>query len=292
MSREIGSLSLYGASVLSLAAWAFVPISWVSYGSELPGSIVSYDTITILTPSLQGFLFWLAAGVAVLLLVGGVVSLRWRVIRWPGIALMLSLVGFPLAGLSHAVSNLGPWTICDRIETNSGDLYAFCDSSFMQGQLMALTRVESENFLVTRLKVLGVTNGDSPRSWASVIRPANPKEHYGQLYLTDENFLVGIRYGNHCFMAYDISKQYFIGRDEIKEVSPFVCLDAAQSLHQDDVTEVEKARRALSPGDSGYPSDAAIASGREHANPEVRKTAEMLLSEGAADRDFDGELEK
>ena len=142
---------------------------------------------------------------------------------------------------------------------------------------MAIGRIKTENLLATEIKVFGITNGDSPRRWASVVRPANPQNIYGQLYLTDRLMLVGIRYGNHCFLAYDLSSKKLYGRKNIKKVSPFICLNADDELHVADIETIRKRIKEGTPDMNGYPHRDALESSIRHRNPRVKAVAENLL---------------
>lgn len=143
---------------------------------------------------------------------------------------------------------------------------------------MALAMVKKDNFLFTRMKVLGTNNGDSPRSWASVIRPAYHQETYGQLYLTDQQMLVGVRSGNKCYLAYDVSSGKFYGHGEIETVSPFISLGKNDALDLDDIDTIRKRIKEQEPGTAGHPRTDSLKIGRMHPNPIVKEVAENLLT--------------
>lgn len=143
---------------------------------------------------------------------------------------------------------------------------------------MALTRVDVESTWFTRLKVLGANNGDSPRSWASIVRPTNPKDEYGQLYLTQSNMLVGIRYDNKCYLAYDLDDKQFFGHGDIEHISPFICIDAIGNLHGEDIRSIEKTISEETPGTSGYPYKESLEPELNNPNPNVRRVTEALLT--------------
>ncbi len=260
-----------------LGVWALVPVSWATRRPYIEGKMFSHDTITILSPFVSSILSWGSITVAACLLILSIRSKRWPRIEFPIVALLIAVVAFPCAGIAHIFSNLAPWTLHGRVTDSDGESYVFCDSSFLQGQLMAIGSIETENLLATEIKVLGVTNGDSPRSWASVIRPANPQNTYGQLYLTDQQMLVGIRYGNHCFLAYDLVSKKFYGHGDIKKASPFICLNADDELHVADLETIRKLIKESTADMNGYPHRDALESSIRHRNPRVRAVAESLL---------------
>ena len=272
------SVILYAVAVAVFATWALLPTSWATERPYVSGEMFHYDSITILAPFVSSALFYASAVMAGILLILALLAYRWPVVRFPVVALLLAIAAFPYAGLHHTFSNLGPWTMHGRVSDSAGNSYVFCDSSFLQGQIMALTRVDSENGLLTRLKVLGANNGDSPRSWASVVRPMNPSDEYGQLYLTQLNMLVGTRYDNHCYLAYDLDNKQFFGHGDIEHVSPFICLDFDDDLHDDDIRSIEKAISESTAGTSGYPHKESLESELDNANPNVRRVAQNLLT--------------
>lgn len=251
-------------------------MSWTSFRTQEIDEQFHYNSITVLAPFVSRWLFYASATTSGVLLIFGFLSFRWRAIRFPAIAFVLAVFAFPCAGINHLVSNLGPWTMCDRVEDEEGNSYVFCDSSFLQGQVMALTRVEQENIWITKVRILGTTNGDSPRSWASVVRPANAQDDYGQLYLTEANKLVGIRFDNRCYLVYDLNERKFLGHGDVEQISPFICIGAADELHYADVRAIERVI-SKSTQTSGYPRKRSLLSALSHPNPKVRLVAEDFL---------------
>lgn len=267
--------------MILFATWAFLPTSWKTetYRPYAAGEIFSYDTITIIAPFVTKILLWASVIVAACLLILSVLAYKWPVIRFPSVARLFAIVIFPCAGLTHTFLNLGPWTIYGRVTDSAGQSYVFCDSSFLQGQIMAIASVETENLLFSRLKVLGTNNGDSPRSWASVIRPANPQNTYGQLYLTDQHMLAGVRFNNNCYLAYDLASKKIYGHGDIEKISPFICLDKDDEIHLPDIDTIWKRIKEGKPGVAGYPHRDALESAIRHPNQKVRDVAESFLSQ-------------
>ncbi len=239
----------------------------------------SQNTITILSPLVSNALLWGSIAAAACLLLLSTRSKKWPRIKFPIAALLIAIVAFPCAGITHAIFNIAPWTLHGRVTDSAGQSYVFCDSSFLQGQMMAIGRIETGNLLATQIKVFGFNNGDSPRSWASVIRPANSQDTYGQLYLTDRQMLVGVRYDNHCSLAYNLVSKEFFGHGDIEKSSPFICLDADDELHAADIETIRKRIREDRPGRSmsGYPHRDALESAIKHSNPRVKAVAKSLL---------------
>ena len=80
-------------------------------------------------------------------------------------------------------------------------------------------------------------NGDSPRSWASVIRPVGASDEYGQLYLKN-GYLIGVRYDNRCYLVYNLESGTAYGHGDIESLSPFICLAHGDSPNKLDVQRI------------------------------------------------------
>ena len=181
------------------------------------------------------------------------------------------------------------WTKEAELAGTDGYVYSFMDYSFMQGQTMKLVRERNSQGRTTE-EELGSTNGDSPRSWASVIRPKGaPDDDYGQLYLNPDGVILGIRYDNHCYFAYDTESGKFSGCDVIKSLSPFLLIEADTELHEPDILatilEAVKASDFYEKNPewqqhyslSGCPKKETLIKGLEHPNERVRELSKQLL---------------
>jgi hypothetical protein len=266
-----GSLILYVFSIVTFIFLANIPMTGDI--SNVPG----IGGIVLLAPWIAKSVFWVSIILAVVLLILAILSFVYETIRFPVIALLLSIAGFPYAAIQNVVSSLASWTLHSRIQTEDKETYIFCNISFLQGQTMAISRLEREGPLFTNLTVLGTNNGDSPRSWASIIRPAGAIDEYGQLYLTDRQVLVGIRYENRCYLTYDIEQRKFLGHGDIESLSPFVCLNANTKIHEPDVQRIREQMRTTAPGLPGFPHRDTLQAGLQHPNPRVREIAKGLL---------------
>lgn len=266
-----GSLILYAIAIVVFGSLALIPESWTSTGRPVG------ENITILAPWVTKSILWVSVIMAVILFIMAVLGDGYKRIRFPATAILLSIIGFPAAFIIHFGLNLGPWTMHGRIQTTSKDIFIFCDSHFLQGQMMALTHLKIESSFFTRLKVFGISFGDPPSSWALIIRPVGAKDEYGQLYLADDQILVGIRYDNLCCMTYDLKQHLFQGREEIKSLSPFVCLSADSKIHEPDVQRIHEFMRTTAPGLPGFPHRDTLQAGLQHPNPRVREIAKGLL---------------
>ncbi|MCA9449937.1 MAG: hypothetical protein KC931_22640, partial [Candidatus Omnitrophica bacterium] len=194
----------------------------------------------------------------------------------------LAVIGFPLAFLGALVYAVGPWTIEAESKGPNGEAYYFLDTSFLQGQTMALAKSDRISWWKQEFEVLGCNNGDSPRSWASVIRPAGaPAEDYGQLYWSPEDVLVGIRYDQKCFLAYDLPRDRFIGHDDVEELSPFILLGPDTVPHEPDVQAIREEIARVPEGGYLYPPGRphidSVTPELNHPNPIVRELAAEFL---------------
>jgi hypothetical protein len=183
----------------------------------------------------------------------------------------------------------GTWTKEAELVGPDGYVYSFMDFSFLQGQTMTLVR-EREGEKDT-YEELGSTNGDSPRSWTSVIRPAGASdEDYGQLYLSPTNNIVGIRYSHKCYFTYGINSGVFHGHGDVETTSPFILLDAHTKLHEPDVLatilEVIKEREFFENYSGEYfreslpgsPIRSTLTEGQRHPNKDVVTLSNWLIA--------------
>lgn len=174
------------------------------------------------------------------------------------------------------------WTKEAELVGPDGYTYSFMNMSFFQGQTMLLVREKSGH--PDSYEELGSNNGDFPRSWASVIRPAGADDDdYGQLYLSADNVIVGIRTGNKCFFAYAVEDRVFYGHGAIEETSPFVLLGAETKLHEPDVLATIFSMVEARHGHHekidlpGCPRPDTLEAGLKHPNEEVQKLSRWLL---------------
>lgn len=191
-------------------------------------------SIELLNPSIRSFIRWSAFGACLTLLVISCVSFKTRWLRWPGIGLLIGLILYPCCLIWHTVKNVAEWTTHGEVTTDDGRTFVFCNSSFMMGQTMAIAEIPNKDKLKLTGRVLVSNNGDWPRSWASVVRPHGSADEYGQLYLKD-GMLIGIRYENKCYLAYDLGKNKAYGHGAIELISPFVCLSAGDIPNKIDI---------------------------------------------------------
>ena len=233
-------------------------------------------------------IWWYGFLCPLVLLVASAANFRKWFARYIAIFLVMALILFPLSCWNRIGDMFGPWTLHGEVVASDGTKYVFMDRSFMQGQTMALGRYAGVGLLYQHFDVLGTTQGDSPRSWASIVRPAEDvNAGYGQLYLSDASMLAGVRYDNHCFFAYDLNSHQFHGWDTAREISPFVLIGPGTPMHRPDASRIKdhmtKTIGARSGGIelsacNGVPSRKSLVDAQGHADPAVRELAAELLT--------------
>lgn len=173
-------------------------------------------------------------GVAMGLVGLSLISFWTRWLRFPGIGLVVGLVFYPCCFVGHSIKNLEPWTIHGQLTSEDGNVWAFCDSGFLQGQTMVLAVKEGQDTVRTTFRVMALAHGDSPRIWASILRDQAAKDDYGQIYQKN-GMIIGVRYENRCYLAYDLRQGQTVGKMEIEKLSPFVGLSDTDSLFPGDL---------------------------------------------------------
>jgi hypothetical protein len=257
-------------SLASFATIAFLPTSSVHAGAEEPG----VTTVILLQPTLAEINGRIALGGAGALLLIGLIC----VIRQAGVFALVALLSVllcPLAGIIAFVRDPAPWRIYNELEAPDGTVYCFAESSFLQGQTLMLGRVRDETLFTRTIDALVVTNGDNPRSFLRIVRPLGAEDKYGQLYMTDDHWLLGLRSENRCFFAYDLKAEKAYGREAIEKLSPFLALGKSTLPHEPDVAAV--LAMGIEGTLVGAPTREAIEQSLAHPNPRVRKIAAKLL---------------
>ncbi|MHC4177484.1 MAG: hypothetical protein ACYSWU_08255 [Planctomycetota bacterium] len=152
----IRTMFAYGVTLLLFVFYANFETSHGQYDTDF--NLVKIERIN---PAISSLIGWGALAVAVALLVLASVSFQRSWLRWPGIGLLIAFAVYPLSVLCHTVGNLAPWTIHGQVQAENGTKYVFCDSSFLQGQTMALAEVANVGMLKTSYRVLVDNNGSS-----------------------------------------------------------------------------------------------------------------------------------
>ena len=221
--------------IYMLAASLFLGLASLRLSRATRDESWAWNEVTILHPAIGFTLWWSSVAVAVILMLASAYSIRRTLLRYPFIGLLLAIVMYPCCSFYFALKNAGSWTVHDCLTAEDGKRYAFLNTSFLQAQMMVIAREGPSRGCRTTYRVLVQNNGDSPRSWASLVRPANCTDRYGQLYLSPDGVLVGVRHHNHSFLAYDVNRKLAMGHGEIERISPFLLLDDEMPIHDADV---------------------------------------------------------
>lgn len=201
-----------------------------------------------------------------------------RRIALPIVAVVVPFLLVPVALVWRLMAWGGDWTAHDRLTGPDEATYVFLDTSFLQGQVMALGRERPAGLVRRTFDVVGSNNGDWPRSWAPVVRPADrAHEAYGQLYLSEAGMVVGIRHGYCCFLAYDTRTARFYGHGDVEDLSPFVLIGPGTTMHQADVSAILSGANPCGGPASGRPKPETLEEALNHPNAEVRQAARKML---------------
>ena len=268
-----GSRVFLGFCILALAALVLLP---PDFGEVTDGKLIG---VGVLKPSLNAAIWYAGAASFLVMLVLPPVAgkVRFGVGYWA--CPVAALVAFPMAAMHRVTHSLAPWIVCDTCHGPDGETYVFMNSSFLQGQTLALGRVKPDGWLYKRFDVLGDTNGDSPRSYALIVRPVDRvRSNGGQLHLSDDNVLLGLRHDNRCYFAYDFRADRFLGHGDIDAISPFLLIRPDSRLVRVDVDSLLTSRGVPAVDGIGMlPSESALRDALAHQNPSVRDLASRLL---------------
>lgn len=132
------------------------------------------------------------------------------------------------------IRNPGPWGVGPEATDDAGGRYQFGESSFLQGQTLALMRVRDEDNFYRHYDVLVTTGGDSPRSYLRIVYPAGQPKVPGRVFFVD-GWLISLRNDNNrSYMAYDLRTDRAYGSGEIENLSPFLALGEDDELDPGD----------------------------------------------------------
>jgi hypothetical protein len=241
----------------------------------LPGGNLAKasGTLVILRPWLVPAMGWTVTLVACAVVV---VAVRQWLARVALAGALLLVHG--CSSVSYELAQTDGFTACSRARGRDGRTYAFLDHYFLQDQIMALGVLERSGAFADTYRVLGATNGDYPRSWASVVREEGSSDAYGQLRATPRGTLLGVRYDNHAFFAYSVESGAFAAGSDIERISPFVLLTADSVPSAADAGRLMTILRDAYPYRAGFPIVAHLARARSHPNERVREVARQALA--------------
>jgi hypothetical protein len=250
---------------------AFIPTSW----EERSGTTVL--KILILKSWVPKALFIAGGITAFILFVCAMLCFVRRHIL-TGIAAFIAALGLPAAGFSFLMLNISPWYAVGETQSDGAE-YFVLEQSFLQGQQMAMGKLEHKGRFFTHYTCLGITHFDSPRSYAALIFPSQPADSLkGALVQSSNGLILGLRGNDRCFLAYQPQSGKFLGYGDIEQLSPFVLLGPTDELNPTDVKQIDEA--LAGPGGfkrAGVPRKETLEEGLKHANPKVRELSEKWL---------------
>lgn len=248
---------------------------------NLPDDPTYHLTITTVQPELKRMVH---SSLQVLIVSGIILALVGVAFRagttLSSIACILVSVAIVMSCCGGAIYNLAPWHYGPSIQGPNGQIYYVMESSFLQGQSLVLAKLEQQTWLTKTSRALVETNGDSPQSWQTIVRPATSNDDGGlTAAISPTGLLCGFRYHDRCFFAFDLNAETRYGRNGIRGVSPFVLLDADTPLHEPDVERIAKRIRDHEPqwSNNGIPKIEQLENGLNHPNPAVKAVAKRLL---------------
>jgi hypothetical protein len=248
----------------------FLPKTW-SVGN--PGKNHDIDSIVILPH--YNILIIVSVLAAAMLLALAIASLKAKDVPFRVALWLLPLVLFPASLARATVANLAPWETMGSTQDQFGNQYCFLESSFLQGQLLALAHHRTHSFFKDEYEVLATTNGDSPRNYLNIVRPANVLNGYGTVQISKNTWLIGLRDDNQMYLAYNLTTKSAYAGPRIYTLSPFLLIDDQTAMNQTDVQQVLK----LGVGNgTGQPRLRPIIADSRHPNPNVATLAQIMAA--------------
>lgn len=211
----------------------FIPRTWAVRSQDQFSNI---ESVVIL--SHYDLLIVVSLLAAALLMVLAILSLQLKTVPFRAALWILPLILYPVSLTRATLANLGPWQILESAQDSYGNNYYFLEQSFLQGQLLSIARHKTHSFFKDEYEVLAVTNGDYPRHYLNIVRPANAQNLYGQVYVSKDKWVVGVRFDNQMYLAYNLtSKSIYVG-PRLYTLSPFLLIDDETLMNQVDVEQV------------------------------------------------------
>jgi len=210
----------------------FLPKSWAVNNPD------TNDIGSIVILPHYSFLIIVSVLASAALLALAITSLKVKDVPFRLALWLLPLVLFPASLARATFANLAPWETMGSTKDNVGNEYYFLESAFLQGDTMALARQRSHSFFKDEYEVLATTNGDSPRHFLLIVRPAKEPNGYGQILISNNTWLVGLRYDNQMYLAYNLNSRTAFARARIYTLSPFLLIDDHTEMNKTDVEQV------------------------------------------------------
>ncbi len=209
----------------AVAVWclAFAYFFGGSVDSTGPGGDLT--SITVVSPGITTAVGYALPCSLLAMLVVGIVALVRRLRTLGGLALTGSVTLF-CAWVVVTVLTVfdAPWGVVDQCKGADDKQYAYLYYGVLQAQRLVMARESSQDGWHTTYEVLGETNGDSPRSWTAVVRPAGCDGGEGRLLASPGGWLVGLRHDNQCYFAYEVNTGEYLAGENIAAISPLILI--------------------------------------------------------------------
>jgi len=256
-------------AVIAVGCLAFDAFFGGSVDSAGPGG--KLVSITVVSPALTQVVGYALPGSLLAILVIGIVAFVRRLCAL-GVVSFAGLLALFLAWVVVTVVTAfdAPWLVVDQCRGPDDKQYAYLYYGVLQAQRLVLATETSQDGWRTTYEVLGETNGDSPRSWTAVVRPADCDGGEGRLLAGPDGWLVGLRYDNHCYFAYEVGTGKYLAQDDVKDISPLILVGTNTKPLDRDVTGI-LAGGEMVPGKSGLTLADLRAAAARHPNAKIRK---------------------
>lgn len=282
-----------GWLVCVMVLFAATATGCLAFNALWGGSVESADSggklvsITVVSPWITEALGYVVTGSLIALLVVGFLAGRRKHV----LVAFTSIAGAFLLFCVWVVLTIlaafdAPWLVVDQCRGPDDKQYAYLYYGVLQAQRLVLATESSQDGWQTTYDVLGGTNGDSPRSWTAVVRPADCDGSEGRLLAGPDGWLVGLRYDNQCYFAYEVGTGRYLAREDVKDISPLILIGPDTKPLDKDVKDI-LAGGEMVPGKSGLTVAELRAQAIKHPNAKIRKmfkdapTAKSLKTESA-----------
>jgi hypothetical protein len=245
----------------------FLPKTWA-----IP-SPANYDIGRIVILPHYNILIIVSVLAAAALLALAITSLRVKDVPFRVALWLLPLVLFPASLARATFANLAPWETMGRAQDHFGNTYYFLESSFLQGDTLAVARHQSHSFFKDEYEVLVTTNGDWPRNYLDIVRPVNVPNGYGTILISKNTWLVGLRSDNEMYLAYNLTSKTAYAGPRLYTLSPFLLIDEQTEMNPTDVQQVLKRGVGNATGQARL---LPIMADYRHPNPKVAILAQAM----------------
>jgi hypothetical protein len=202
------------------------------------------------------------------------------------VAIILCALAFPINWIRGAVGQwaINPFTLSaiSPVTGSDGKKYYFLGIFAGMGTQWAIAREKEWYWYGREFDLLAIDFMDQD-AHVYLIRPAGMTQSSKRnLYATDTGWVI-LMEGNMCTAAYDTKTNRGYGAlpyesPSVYAVSPFILIGPNPKINPSDLKELEKKYKSFEPPDYQNPNKKILTEALSHPNPEVRKTAKILLA--------------